>query len=298
MEDKSVSTCFKCDKKFNPFTRRKHHCRVCGNIFCYQCSEFTLSGVDLGDDEKELRVCEACHKKCWKYIMENDPLYYIAKKGNEDNKGSIVAVEDSTTASIVQTPAIQINQAPPIMKKYSKSDDEKLKEIRAIIAEFMIEQTTPLTELFKVADMKLSIVVQIILKANRIPFTYYEGLLTLARKIVWEVQPNAIISHNMDICKHMKIKCERGEDFGKSRVIVGTIMKKGISSKKMATNYANCSVLLVYGNIEAKDMMGKGEGVVAFEDMIENRKKAMANVLAKLKEMEVDMIFLEGAIDK
>lgn len=32
--------------------------------------------------------------------------------------------------------------------------------------------------------------------------------------------------------------------------------------------------------------------------MIENRKKSMKKVLAKLKEMEVDMIFLEGSIEK
>lgn len=75
-------------------------------------------------------------------------------------------------------------------------------------------------------------------------------------------------------------------------------MKKAITSKKMSSSYANCNVLLVYGNIEAKDMLGKGEAVVAFEEMIDNRKKAMAKVLAKLKEMEVDMIFLEGSIDK
>lgn len=57
VEDKSANNCFKCDKKFNPLFRRKHHCRVCGNIFCNLCSDFQLSGTDLGDDEKELRVC-------------------------------------------------------------------------------------------------------------------------------------------------------------------------------------------------------------------------------------------------
>ena len=32
--DKEVSNCFRCDKKFNPIFLRKHHCRVCGHIFC------------------------------------------------------------------------------------------------------------------------------------------------------------------------------------------------------------------------------------------------------------------------
>lgn len=75
-------------------------------------------------------------------------------------------------------------------------------------------------------------------------------------------------------------------------------MKKAISSKKMASSYANCSVLLVYGNIEAREVVGRGEAEVAFEEMIENRKKAMGKVVGRVREMEVDVIFLEGTIDK
>ena len=34
VQDKDVNNCFKCDKKFHPLYRRKHHCRYCGQIFC------------------------------------------------------------------------------------------------------------------------------------------------------------------------------------------------------------------------------------------------------------------------
>jgi hypothetical protein len=66
----------------------------------------------------------------------------------------------------------------------------------------------------------------------------------------------------------------------------------------MSSSYPNCNVLLVYGNIEAKDVVGKGETSVAFEQMIENWKKSLGSILNKLKELEVNMIFLEGSIDK
>jgi hypothetical protein len=120
----------------------------------------------------------------------------------------------------------------------------------------------------------------------------------LAKRIIKDVQPNAMITHNMDICKHIKIKLEKSDEPPRCNYIVGTSLKKGISSKKMSSSYANCNVLLVYGNIEAQDVIGKGETSVAFEEMIENRKKSMARILGQLKEMEVDMIFLEGSIDK
>lgn len=35
--DEKVLMCYNCDKEFNSIFIRKHHCRVCGNIFCYDC---------------------------------------------------------------------------------------------------------------------------------------------------------------------------------------------------------------------------------------------------------------------
>jgi len=36
VEDESVINCYKCKKDFS-FFRRKHHCRLCGRIFCHKC---------------------------------------------------------------------------------------------------------------------------------------------------------------------------------------------------------------------------------------------------------------------
>ena len=32
--DKLAKNCFNCGKVFIPLVRRKHHCRICGRIFC------------------------------------------------------------------------------------------------------------------------------------------------------------------------------------------------------------------------------------------------------------------------
>ncbi len=44
--DKKVNRCFKCNNKFNLLTR-KHHCRLCGRIFCSYCTKFTSKLNDL-----------------------------------------------------------------------------------------------------------------------------------------------------------------------------------------------------------------------------------------------------------
>lgn len=41
VSDSSVSSCTNCRANFNFFIR-KHHCRSCGRIFCYRCSDFFI----------------------------------------------------------------------------------------------------------------------------------------------------------------------------------------------------------------------------------------------------------------
>jgi hypothetical protein len=41
MPDDQVKECYECNEKFTTF-RRRHHCRVCGQIFCGKCSEFEI----------------------------------------------------------------------------------------------------------------------------------------------------------------------------------------------------------------------------------------------------------------
>ena len=41
VKDDNVNKCNKCDSEFN-LLNRKHHCRNCGKIFCYKCSNFYI----------------------------------------------------------------------------------------------------------------------------------------------------------------------------------------------------------------------------------------------------------------
>jgi len=55
--DDQVTNCRLCGKEFN-LSRRKHHCRNCGEIFCAACSDNTMS---LPSSAKPVRVCDTCH---------------------------------------------------------------------------------------------------------------------------------------------------------------------------------------------------------------------------------------------
>ncbi|KAL3065320.1 hypothetical protein OYC64_015486 [Pagothenia borchgrevinki] len=57
LKDKEASNCKLCEKEFS-ISRRKHHCRNCGEIFCNSCSDNELP---LPASPKPVRVCDTCH---------------------------------------------------------------------------------------------------------------------------------------------------------------------------------------------------------------------------------------------
>ncbi|KAK1308450.1 1-phosphatidylinositol-3-phosphate 5-kinase FAB1B [Acorus calamus] len=72
MPDHSCRVCYECDAQFTVFNRR-HHCRLCGRVFCAKCTLNSVPAVDpcssdagggvVGD---MIRVCNYCFKR-WEH---------------------------------------------------------------------------------------------------------------------------------------------------------------------------------------------------------------------------------------
>ncbi|XP_023671566.2 zinc finger FYVE domain-containing protein 9 isoform X1 [Paramormyrops kingsleyae] len=56
--DSQAPVCMKCEAKFT-FTKRRHHCRACGKVFCAACCSLKCRLMYM--DRKEARVCVTCH---------------------------------------------------------------------------------------------------------------------------------------------------------------------------------------------------------------------------------------------
>ncbi|CAL8242111.1 unnamed protein product [Merluccius merluccius] len=60
IRDKEVVECMKCQEAFNAITRRRHHCRACGSVVCWKCSDHKVA---LEYDGNRLnKVCKACYR--------------------------------------------------------------------------------------------------------------------------------------------------------------------------------------------------------------------------------------------
>ncbi|XP_069556193.1 FYVE, RhoGEF and PH domain-containing protein 4-like [Brachyistius frenatus] len=59
IRDNEVTLCMMCEEPFHALTRRRHHCRACGFVVCWKCSD---NKVALEYDGNKLnKVCKACY---------------------------------------------------------------------------------------------------------------------------------------------------------------------------------------------------------------------------------------------
>ncbi|KAI9143284.1 hypothetical protein BKA69DRAFT_168243 [Paraphysoderma sedebokerense] len=73
MPDEAYKECYECRVTFSTF-RRKHHCRLCGLIFCYRCASSIISGEPFGF-VSPIRVCDYCMKIMNTYSESSTNVY-------------------------------------------------------------------------------------------------------------------------------------------------------------------------------------------------------------------------------
>ncbi|XP_028250032.1 1-phosphatidylinositol 3-phosphate 5-kinase isoform X7 [Parambassis ranga] len=70
MPDSQCKECYDCNEKFTTF-RRRHHCRLCGQIFCSRCCNQEIPGKFMGYTG-DLRACTYCRRIALNYAHSAD----------------------------------------------------------------------------------------------------------------------------------------------------------------------------------------------------------------------------------
>lgn len=70
MPDSKAKECYDCSVKFTTF-RRRHHCRLCGQIFCSKCCNQVVPGKII-KCSGDLKVCTYCSKVVLSYLKSPD----------------------------------------------------------------------------------------------------------------------------------------------------------------------------------------------------------------------------------
>ncbi|XP_025088502.1 1-phosphatidylinositol 3-phosphate 5-kinase-like [Pomacea canaliculata] len=91
MPDRSCRQCYDCGDKFTTF-RRRHHCRICGQIFCSKCCNQELPGKIIGY-KGGIRVCDYCCKVVLRYAQQTVSTGEVKVIRDDINTGSSLQLE-------------------------------------------------------------------------------------------------------------------------------------------------------------------------------------------------------------
>ncbi|XP_028986588.1 zinc finger FYVE domain-containing protein 9 isoform X2 [Betta splendens] len=108
--DSQAPVCMKCDVKFT-FTKRRHHCRACGKVFCAACCSLKCKLMYM--DRKEARVCVTCHSALM--TSEHPPQSWEtpASGSNQSPNPNNPAEYCSTIPPLQQAQASGVLSSPP-----------------------------------------------------------------------------------------------------------------------------------------------------------------------------------------
>jgi len=86
MKDESATSCFHCNRAFTTF-RRKHHCRVCGQIFCSACTDL-IDGAVCGAAGRRVRCCKSCEESLAQHTSseEEGDMSFWSQAPQEDSR--------------------------------------------------------------------------------------------------------------------------------------------------------------------------------------------------------------------
>ncbi|XP_047224204.1 zinc finger FYVE domain-containing protein 9 isoform X2 [Girardinichthys multiradiatus] len=104
--DSQAPLCMKCDVKFT-FTKRRHHCRACGKVFCAACCSLKCKLVYM--DRKEARVCVTCHSALTSVQSTETPASAVNQSPNPNNPAEYC----STIPPLQQAQASGVLSSPP-----------------------------------------------------------------------------------------------------------------------------------------------------------------------------------------
>lgn len=122
MPDKFCKVCYGCEDAFTMY-RRRHHCRMCGQVFCNQCSSFYIDGA-LINLQGPVRSCRLCHDQLFERSFRDKPV----RRGREAEEAGRLASSDLTftltnakPGTIHEYPSLKLMHTNNLQKRFVDS---------------------------------------------------------------------------------------------------------------------------------------------------------------------------------
>ena len=263
ISDDKATSCFNCNSDFLFLLKRRHHCRMCGQVFCSKCSNYFLEPSSLGisHDEKLIRFCEYCYK-------------IVARIIGLNSKSELKELRPSFIDESQEIPALSSN----IFKYYPESHDELLEG-----------------DLVEEVAEKIEVITAFFLKRCELYEKYYAVLVEKIKRAATEIIINTLVFEDpMNINDYVKIKKIIHQDQSECKYVCGVVCSKNFSHRKMKGNLKNPKILIISPSLEIPHC--KREFLTYLDDLKENEEKFIKQNIANIMKISPNIILVEQSI--
>jgi hypothetical protein len=254
-QDKLCKICYKCELPFTMY-RRRHHCRMCGQIFCNQCSSFYIEQGVVG---QTVRCCRLCYDQLGA-SYDQDVKHQLPLDKRISSRSS---VPSSRRLSALSPPPAELGDSPlppspphlennlpqPTMHRSSSYQSQGVLELPS-------DRESSVKDLEQRANSHLNSIVHLLVsQSSQLKMlceddllNTWEGIIVkLVKEVVNYVDPDVRSGDSLDIRPYVKLKVIPGGSLSDNAFINGVVFRKNVSHKKMANEKFNPRLLLLGG---------------------------------------------------
>ena len=282
--DEDVQNCYNCGSKFFSLFNRKHHCRVCGNIFCKSCLE-TFFEITLYNERQEIKACAYC-------IENKRELNNIFKDNLVEYRLENKRIFKTKTWDYVKNKKKNMNDIDNFCG-FNKCESKLLKEFHDNLNKNY--ETLLQKMIYQVLNEKIDK-----LKYPSMAEDWGNIIYDLIKQVINNLSPTFLnLNDTININDYLKIKTLEFRDQSKCEVIDGYALRKNVGIKSMRTSILNPKILLIKGNLEGvRTNPGKNNqnsNIIVKSTAIE----AYIEILRKkIEEISPQIILVEGNVSQ
>lgn len=289
MPDQLCKQCYDCDSQFTVF-RRRHHCRLCGQVFCSSCSAYF---VEL-DEAKTSRACRECFEQ------------YQKMDDSSSDKAKMVTDGQQHLPQHKEQPLLE-----PMVPRL-EARPRLAKEMAAVAAAAASSPTarslmrsstssnlgvTAACHLERLAKALLASDAPILWKTlNKTQReTWVNQLMSLATKCCATVDPNVKNGDSLDIRPYVKIKSIAGGSVTDCAYMSGVIFRKSVAHKRMAKELVHPRILLLSGGIEFTRTENR---IASLDILLEQEDKYTEILVGKILKLQPDLMLVGRSVSR
>ena len=287
--------------------RRRHHCRMCGQVFCNPCSSHYIDGA-LINLQGLVRSCRLCHDQLLERTeRENKALNRRRQldwtppnpkpnpgssdanpklNPSRDGKKGLAPAPAPTAATTATTPT-----PPPTATTTITSANG--------ISELLSQKQLHTDNLQTRASGHLQLIVDRLVEtapiASDSAALWKTIAVNLVREVVSSVDPNVRRGDSMDIRPYVKIKTIPGGGLDENAYVDGVVFRKNVSHKKMIedSTKVNPKILLLAGGLEFQRTDTR---LSSMDTLIEQEDRYLEILVDKIMSLRPDIILVGKAV--